>query len=161
MDPAAVRTWIGENSIDSLVNFVISRCPTGAISLKDGEMVIDNKNCVRCMHCLNVMPQALSPGRERGVTLLLGGKNTLKVGTMGGTMIVPFFKMETDEDVDKFIELSETIIEWWNDNGFEHERIGETIERVGLNQFLGGVGLEASIDMITKPRNNPYYKSEY
>jgi sulfite reductase alpha subunit len=161
MDSAAVRTWIGENSIDSLVNLVISRCPTGAISLKDGEMVIDNKNCVRCMHCLNVMPQALSPGRERGVTLLLGGKNTLKVGALGGTMIIPFFKMETDEDVDKFIELSEIIIEWWNDNGFEHERIGETIERVGLNQFLDGVGLEASIDMITKPRNNPYYKSEY
>jgi sulfite reductase alpha subunit len=159
MDPAAVRAWIGENSIDSLVNIVISRCPTGAITLDNGEMVIDNKNCVRCMHCLNVMPQALSPGKERGVTLLLGGKNTLKVGTLGGTMIVPFFKMETDEDVDKFIELSETIIEWWNDNGFEHERIGETIERVGLNQFLDGVGLEASIDMITKPRNNPYYKS--
>ena len=36
----------------------------------------------------------------------------------------------------------------------------ETVERVGLKQFLDGVGLEASIDMITQPRNNPYYKSE-
>lgn len=113
------------------------------------------------MHCLNVMPRALSPGKERGVTILLGGKNTLKVGPMGGTMVVPFFKMETDEDVDKFIELSESIIDWWNDNGFEKERIGETIERVGLKQFLTGVGLEASVDMVAKPRSNPYYKSEY
>ena len=80
---------------------------------------------------------------------------------MGGTMIVPFLRMETDEDVDNFIQLSETMIEWWNDNGFDHERIGETIERVGLKQFLDGVGLEASIDMVTQPRNNPYYKSEY
>jgi sulfite reductase alpha subunit len=161
LDSKAMQTWIGKNGIEFLVNNVINRCPTQALSLTDGEMVIDNKNCVRCMHCINVMPQALSPGKERGVTLLLGGKNTLKVGTLGGTMIVPFFKMETDEDVDKFIELSETIIEWWNDNGFDHERIGETIERVGLKQFLDGVGLEASVNMVTKPRDNPYYKTEY
>ncbi len=147
--------------MDSLVNTVIRNCPTGAISLRSGKMAIDNKNCVHCMHCINVMPQALSPGKERGVTLLLGGKDILKVGAMGGTMIVPFFKMDSDEDVDKFIKLSETIIEWWNDNGFEHERIGETVERVGLKQFLDGVGLDASIDMIAHPRNNPYYKSEY
>jgi len=161
MDLDAVQAWIDENSLDSLVNLVINRCPTRAIALQNREMVIDNKNCVRCMHCLNVMPQALSPGRERGVAILLGGKNTLKVGAMGSTMIVPFLKMETDEDIDKFIALSEVIIEWWNDNGFEHERIGETIERVGLNQFLAGVGLEASIDLISRPRSNPYYKTEY
>jgi sulfite reductase alpha subunit len=161
MDSAAARAWIDKNGIDSLVNNVINRCPTRAISLQDGEMLIDNENCVRCMHCLNVMPQALSPGLERGVTLLLGGKNTLKVGAMGGTMIIPFFRMENDQDIDKFVTLSETIIEWWNDNALEHERIGETIERLGLKQFLDGVGLEASIDMVSKPRNNPYYKSEY
>jgi sulfite reductase alpha subunit len=161
VDSKAMQAWIGKNGIDFLVNNVINRCPTQALSLADGEMVIDNKNCVRCMHCINVMPQALSPGREKGVTLLLGGKNVLKVGTLGGTMIVPFFKLETDEDIDKFIELSETMIEWWNDNGLEHERIGETIERVGMKQFLNGVGLEASVDMVVNPRSNPYYKSEY
>jgi len=161
VDSKAMQAWIGKNGIDFLVNNVINRCPTQALSLADGEMVIDNKNCVRCMHCLNVMPQALSPGREKGVTLLLGGKNVLKVGTLGGTMIVPFFKLETDEDIDKFIELSETMIEWWNDNGLEHERIGETIERVWMKQFLDGVGLETSVDMVANPRSNPYYKSEY
>jgi len=161
VDSEAMQAWIGKNGIDFLVNNVINRCPTHALSLADGEMVIDNKNCVRCMHCINVMPQALSPGQEKGVTLLLGGKNVLKVGALGGTMIVPFFKLETDEDIDKFIELSETMIEWWNDNGLEHERIGETIERVGMKQFLNGVGLEASVDMVTNPRSNPYYKSEY
>jgi sulfite reductase alpha subunit len=161
LDSAAVQDWIEEKGIDVLVNSVINRCPTGAISRAEREMVIDDSNCIRCMHCLNVMPQALSPGKERGVTLLLGGKNTLKVGAMGGTMIVPFFKMETDEDIDRFIELSSGIIEWWNDNGFDHERIGETVERVGLKQFLDGTGLEASIDMVEKPRSNPYYKAEY
>ncbi len=161
VDSEAVKAWVQENGVDDLVNNVINRCPTQAISLANDDIVIDNANCVHCMHCLNVLNQALSPGKERGLTILLGGKNILKAGAMGGTMIVPFFKMETDEDVDAFIALSETIINWWNDNGFDHERIGETIERVGLQQFLDGVGLKVSVDMVTKPRSNPYYKSEY
>lgn len=161
VDAAALQGWIDKNGVDSLVNIVINNCPTRALSLKDGTMVIDNADCVHCMHCINVIPQALSPGKERGVTLLLGGKNTLKVGAMGGTMIVPFLRMETDQDIDRFIQLNETIIEWWNDNSFDHERVGETVERVGFKQFLDGVGLSATIDMVTKPRSNPYYRTEY
>lgn len=157
----AVSAWIEQHGIDDLVNDVITRCPTQAMSLDGKGVRIDNSCCVRCMHCINVMNGALSPGRERGVALLLGGKNTLKIGAMGGTVIVPFMKMETDADLEAFIALSQTIIDWWNDNGFDHERVGETIERVGLKQFLDGVGLQASIDMVTRPRSNPYYKSEY
>jgi sulfite reductase alpha subunit len=161
VDTEAMQAWIQKNGVEFLVNTVINRCPTRALSLAAGLMVIDNANCVRCMHCINVMTEALSPGRERGLAILLGGKNTLKVGAMGGTMIVPFFKMETADDIAAFISFSEAIIEWWNDNGFDHERVGETIERVGLKQFLDGVGLAATIDMVSRPRSNPYYKSEY
>ncbi len=161
VDKQAMAAWIEKNGIEFLVNNVINRCPTRALSLVDGTMAIDNSNCVHCMHCINVMTEALSPGSERGLAILLGGKNTLKVGAMGGTMLVPFFKMENQEDIDRFITLSETIIEWWSENGFDHERIGETIERVGLKQFLDGVGLAASVDMVERPRSNPYYKSEY
>ncbi len=161
VDSLALSAWIARNGMEYLVNNVINRCPTRAISLKDSLPVFDNGNCVHCMHCINVMTEALSPGRERGAAILLGGKNTLKVGAMGGTVIVPFMKMETDEDIAAFISLSQSIIDWWTDNGFEHERVGETIERVGLKHFLDGVGLPVSVDMVTKPRSNPYYKSEY
>jgi sulfite reductase alpha subunit len=80
---------------------------------------------------------------------------------MGGTVIAPFMRMETDEDIGNFIALSERIIDWWTDNGFEHERVGETIERIGLKHFLDGVGLPVSVEMVTRPRSNPYYKSAY
>ncbi|MBF0278723.1 MAG: dissimilatory-type sulfite reductase subunit alpha [SAR324 cluster bacterium] len=161
VDKEEVKAWIEKKGMDNLVNNVITRCPTNAISLEDGEMVIDNRNCVRCMHCINVMPKALSPGKERGVSVLMGGKNTLKVGTMLGSMIIPFYKVDTDEEIENFIELAEEIVEWWDDNGLDHERIGETIERCGMKQFLEDVGLEANIDMISAPRDNPYYKTEY
>ena len=160
-DDAEVKAWVEENGMEALVNEVINLCPTRAITLKDGGMEIDNHNCVHCMHCLNVMPKALSPGKERGVALLMGGKSTLKVGFNAGSMIVPFMKMENEDDIDEFIDLADEIIDWWDDNGLDHERLGETIERVGMKQFLDGVGLEPSIDMVTKPRDNPYFKSEY
>jgi dissimilatory sulfite reductase alpha subunit len=161
VEPDEVKAWVREKGVDALVNQVINLCPTKAITLEEGEMVIDSRDCVRCMHCLNAMPKALSPGKERGISLLMGGKNTLKVGVNMGSMIVPFMKMETDEDLETFIELTEGIIDWWDDNGLDHERIGETIERVGLKQFLEGVGMDADINMVTRPRDNPYFKAKY
>ncbi len=50
------------------------------------------------MHCLNVMPKALHPGDDKGVTILIGGKRTLKIGDLMGTVVVPFKKLETEED---------------------------------------------------------------
>jgi len=161
MDESAVKEWVDENGMEKLVNEVVSLCPTRAISLKDGGIDIDNGNCVHCMHCLNVMPKALSPGKERGVALLMGAKSTLKVGFNVGSMVVPFMKMETEEDIEEFIDLADEIIDWWDDNGLDHERLGETIERVSMKQFLDGVGLEPSIDMVSKPRDNPYFKTKY
>jgi len=158
-----VKEWMDEYGEDALFDQVVNMCPTKAISHKIGTSTIeiDNKNCVRCMHCINVIPKALSPGKERGASLLMGGKNTLKVGVNLGSMMIPFMKLDTDEEVEEFIELMDEIFDWWDDNGLDHERVGETIERVGMKQFLEAVGIEANIDMIVRPRDNPYYKKHY
>ncbi len=158
-----VKEWMDEYGEDALFDQVVNMCPTKAISHKIGTSTIeiDNKNCVRCMHCINVIPKALSPGKERGASLLMGGKNTLKVGVNLGSMMIPFMKLDTDEEVEEFIELMDEIIDWWDETGLDHERVGETIERVGMKQFLEAVGIEANIDMIVRPRDNPYYKKEY
>ena len=47
---------------------------------KANKLEIDNANCVHCMHCINVMPKALKPGKERGATILVacsGGPDSL------------------------------------------------------------------------------------
>ena len=158
-----VKEWMDEYGEDALFDQVVNMCPTKAISHKIGTSTIeiDNKNCVRCMHCINVIPKALSPGKERGASLLIGGKNTLKVGVNLGSMMIPFMKLDTDEEVEEFIELMDEVFDWWDENGLDHERVGETIERVGMKQFLEAVGIEANIDMIVRPRDNPYYKKQY
>jgi sulfite reductase alpha subunit len=138
---------------------VIARCPTKALSLNDDDTLeVDNRSCVRCMHCINVMTKALKPGKDRGITLLIGGKRTLKIGDTMGTVIVPFMKMDTDEDYDKLRDLAATVIDFWAENGLEHERCGEMIERIGLANFLEGIGVEVDPNMITHPRTSSYVR---
>jgi sulfite reductase alpha subunit len=146
---------------DAVQTEVVGMCPTKAIELVGDQLKIDNSNCVHCMHCLNVMTKAVHVGKDKGLSFLIGGKGHLKVGNMLGSMIIPFIKAETDEDIQKIIDLSAKIIDWWSENALDHERIGETIERVSMSQFLDAIGIEANPDMVVGPRDNPYFKAAY
>jgi sulfite reductase alpha subunit len=161
VDQAEVKNFVAQKGRQYVIDNVITRCPTQALALKDDDTLqVDNHNCVRCMHCINVMTKALSPGDDKGVTLLCGGKRTLKIGDLMGTVIVPFMKLESDDDFDALRELATEIIEFFADNALEHERTGEMIERIGLANFLEGVGLEIDPNMINRPRMNPYVRMD-
>ena len=174
-DMAVIGTWRDDIQVkqEEVVNFVkkkgrqyvidnvVTRCPTRCLTLKDDDTLdIDNRNCVRCMHCINVMTKALSPGKDRGVSVLVGGKRTLKIGDLFGTVIVPFMKLETEEDYDELIELAETIIDFWAENGLEHERCGEMIERIGFANFLEGIERDVDPAMVAQPRSNSYIRMD-
>ena len=77
-----------------------------------------------------------------------------------GTVVVPFMKLETEEDREKLIELGQKIIDFFAENALEHERTGEMIERIGLVNFLEGVGLEVDANMVSTPRTNPYVRTD-
>ena len=161
VDQAEVKKYVEARGRKYIIDNVITRCPTQALSLNDDDtLAVDNKNCVRCMHCINVMTKALSPGDDKGVTLLCGGKRTLKIGDLMGTVIVPFMKLETDEDFETLGELATEILDFFAENALEHERTGEMIERIGLVNFLEGVGLEIDPNMIERPRMNPYVRTD-
>ncbi|KAF0165062.1 MAG: sulfite reductase dissimilatory-type alpha subunit [Rhodocyclaceae bacterium] len=172
------KKWFAKHGMNELVNDVVSRCPTKALQIKDAKDVrkdahissvalndsqcleIDNKDCVRCMHCINVMTGALAPGKDKGASILIGGKSHLKIGSLMGTMVVPFIKLETDEDYEKLVELAKTTIDFFAENALEHERTGEMIERIGLVNFLEGIGLDIDANMVTQPRMNPYVRTD-
>lgn len=156
-----VKKFVEAKGREYVIDNVITRCPTRCLSLKnDDTLAIDNRNCVRCMHCINVMTKALSPGKDRGVTVLVGGKRTLKIGDLFGTVIIPFKKLETEEDYASLVELGETIIEFWAENGLEHERCGEMIDRIGLTNFLEGIGVDIDPSMINHPRTSSYIRTD-
>ena len=178
VNEAQVQDYMKEHGMNDLVNDVISKCPTKAITLVEtgkfaasenvsaanlgnGQtMCIDNKNCVRCMHCLNVIPGGLLPGNDKGVSILVGGKGVLKIGATMGTVVIPFMKLESEEDFEKLNDLARNIIDFFAENAREHERTGEMIERIGLTNFLEGLDIPVDPNMISSPRSNPYFRSD-
>lgn len=157
VDQEEVKKYVADKGRQYINDNVITRCPTQALKLnEDNTLAVENKSCVRCMHCINVMTKALSPGDDKGITVLVGGKRTLKIGDTFGTVIVPFMKVDTDEGMDKLEELSGEMIDFFAENALEHERCGEMIERIGLVNFIEGIGVEIDPNMISQPRTNPY-----
>jgi sulfite reductase alpha subunit len=161
-DFAVIGTWRDDMKVDQdevkahvakvgrkyMIDSVITRCPTRALSLNDDDTLeVDNKSCVRCMHCLNVMTKALKPGDD-------------KVGDLMGTMIVPFMKLETEEDYEKLVEFAGKILEFFAENALEHERIGETMDRIGLPAFLEAIGVEPDPNMVRHPRTSCYVRTD-
>ncbi len=156
-----VKNFVAAKGRKYVIDNVITRCPTKALSLNDDDsLAVDNRNCVRCMHCINVMTKALSAGKEKGVTILMGGKRTLKIGDLMGTVIVPFMRLETAEDFQRLKEIAENTVEFFAENALEHERTGEMIERIGLVNFLEGIGLEVDPNMVAEPRQCSYVRMD-
>jgi sulfite reductase alpha subunit len=156
-----VKAYIADKGRKYLIDHVIAMCPTRALSLNDDDTLdVDNKSCVRCVHCMNAMPKALSPGDDKGVSILIGGKRALKVGDMMGIMLIPFMKLETDEDYKKLLDFCHRVIDFFYDNALEHERIGECIDRIGLPAFLEGVGIEPDPNMVNHPRTSSYVRTD-
>ncbi len=161
INQAEVKEYINEHGRKYTIDHVVSMCPTRAVSLNDDDTLeIDNSSCVRCMHCLNVMNKALSPGDDKGVSIMIGGKRSLKVGDLMGTMIVPFKKLETDDDYEELMEFAGEVIEFFADNALEHERVGETIDRIGLPAFLEALDIDPDPNMVNHPRTSSYVRTD-
>ncbi len=161
VDQAKVKEYVEELGRDYIQEHVVGMCPSKSLKLNDDDTLeVDNKSCVRCMHCLNVMTKALSPGDDKGVVVLIGGKRTLKIGDLMGTVIRPFVKLDTDEQIEEFVEWCGEVIDFFAENALEHERTGEMIDRIGLPAFLEGVGVEPDPNMVLHPRQVSYVRTD-
>ncbi|WP_096701197.1 dissimilatory-type sulfite reductase subunit alpha [Magnetospirillum sp. 15-1] len=161
VDQTEVQAKVRQLGRKEFINQVIRMCPTQALGLNDDDTLdVDNKSCVRCMHCINVCTKALKPGKERGICILVGGKRTLKIGDLMGTVVMPFMKLETEEDYEKLLELAHNMLDFFADNALEHERTGEMIERIGLVNYLEALGLPLDVNMINQPRTNSYIRTD-
>ncbi len=133
---------------------VIDLCPTECMWIEDGKLMINDRECTRCMHCINVMPRALRIGNDRGLSILVGAKAPILDGAQMGSLLVPFVKVE--EPYDEIKEVIENIWEWWMEEGKNRERLGELIKRQGLAKAISVVGLKPMPQHVQEPRHNPY-----
>ena len=170
-DLAFIGTWkdkikINQDEVKNYVKkfkvqkYVLDKCPTKCMWFEGDNLVIDDENCVKCMHCINEMPKALRAGDEKGASILIGAKAPLVTGPRMGMMLVPFYDINEDakNDYEWLKGLISNMWEFWDEYGVSRERIGELIGRVGLNTFLEGIGLEPIPEMVEHPRSNPFIK---
>ncbi|SMB80237.1 dissimilatory sulfite reductase alpha subunit [Desulfonispora thiosulfatigenes DSM 11270] len=138
---------------------VVYKCPTKCMSYDADkkELNIDNDNCTRCMHCINTMTKALHVGKDRGASLLIGGKATIVQSAFLGWVVKPFIKLNKEDDYAELKELLEKMWDWWDENAKVRERIGELIYRKGMTDFLKAIDIEAVPQMVKHPRENPYF----
>lgn len=157
IDAEAVKEYVAADF--DIAGLVVEKCPTKCCSFdgETNEFVVDNENCVRCMHCINKMPKALQVGKEGGATILIGGKATIVQSAFLSWVIVPFMKLDKEDGYAELKDLIERIFEWWDENAKVRERVGELIYRKGMRTFLKEVGLEPKAQMVKHPRANPYF----
>jgi len=165
-DMSVIGTWKDDIQVDQanvqayakdgtdIQQEVCDLCPSQCIAWDGKKLDIDNSECVKCMHCINLMPKALRPGKERGATILIGAKAPIIGGALLSAVFVPFLEMEPPYEDLK--ELAEAIWDFWGEHGKNRERVGEFIQRVGLGTFLEQIGLEPVPEMVVHPRTNPY-----
>jgi sulfite reductase alpha subunit len=152
VDQEGVRTYAAKG-VD-IQKEVCDMCPTHCMAWDGKNLQIDNRNCVKCMHCINVLCKAVRPGDDRGATILIGAKAPIVGGALLSSVFVPFIKMEPPYDDIK--ELISRIWDLWAEHGKNRERVGEFIQRIGLGNFLEQIGLDPVPEMIAAPRSNPY-----
>ena len=77
-----------------------------------------------------------------------------------GIVIIPFMKLETNEDYEKLVEFGRKLINFFAENALEHERIGETIDRIGLPAFLEAIEIDPDPNMVNHPRTSSYVRTD-
>jgi len=121
-DDAEVKRY-ADGGLD-IQNDVVERCPTRCMAWDGQQLTIDNPNCVKCMHCINCMPKALAPGKERGAMILLGAKAPIVQGAQLSSVLIPFFHPDDEEEMAEIKQLVENMWDIWCEEGKNRERIG-------------------------------------
>ncbi len=169
IDQAAVKEYVAGNIVSGggahagrdwgafdIQKEVIDLCPTECMWMEGDELKIDNSECTRCMHCINVMPRALRPGAQQGASICVGAKAPILDGAQFATLIIPFIEVSAENEFENVIDVIENIWDWWMEVGKNRERVGETMQRVGLPTFIKVMGLEPIPQHVREPRSNPY-----
>lgn len=123
---------------------VSAGCPSCAVSVKDGKAVVNPTVCTHCGVCVGKCPFGAVPKQaESACRIFVGGTwgKTQRMGTrLGG--------IYTEAEVPDVIEK---VMLWYKENGFEKERLGAAIDRLGveaLERAIVGDGLLARKEEI-------------
>lgn len=104
---------------------VEAACPSGAVTLKDGKAEQDSSKCLSCGVCLGKCPFGAFPASGEPVCRVYVGGTWGKTTRMG----TPLTRLVPEAQVGDIVEK---IMLWYKENGLPKERLGKTVDRLGL-----------------------------
>lgn len=102
-------------------------CEMSAIKIDNGSLYLDMHKCVSCGLCVKACRKDAMQINEQGYTIFVGGK-VGKRPRMGDTLL-----RTTDEGF--VFDVLERTISFYRENALEGERLGDVIDRCGLDVF--------------------------
>lgn len=106
---------------------VATRCPSKAASVVDRKLVINTEKCLSCGVCIGKCPfGAISHESETVYRIYIGG--TWGKNTRMGTPLSHLVRC------DEVLPILEKTMLWFKENGLPKERLGKTIDRIGIEK---------------------------
>ena len=127
----------------------VRACDDKALHMENDLPVRDYSKCIACGDCVKICPADAMVDKRTGWLARVGGKHGKH----------PYFSYEvanflTDEQV--FVLIEKTVA-WYQENGQGRERIGATIDRVGLDRYLDEVVSPLELEIIRDPKDRIKY----
>ena len=102
-------------------------CKVGAIDITEEQLHLIKDKCILCGDCISACRKDAMQVSEQGFTIFVGGK-VGKRPRMGNMVL-----KNTDEFV--VFDVLEKTINYYRDHALEGERLGDFIDRLGLEHF--------------------------
>ena len=124
-----------------------TRCPSKAACVRDGKLVIDEEKCLTCGVCTGKCPFGAVKGESETLyRIYIGG--TWGKSTRMGTPLSRLVKR------DEVLPILEKTMLWFKENGEPKERLGKTIDRIGIkkaeSEIMGDSILSRKGDILAK-----------
>ena len=104
---------------------VMAGCPSKAVTMVDGKVLVDQEKCTHCGVCVGKCPFGAVPKEAESVCRIFVGGTWGKIQRMG-TLLGTVY---TVEEVPGVIEK---VMLWYKENGNPKERLGAAIDRLGI-----------------------------
>ncbi len=121
----------------------VSSCEENALTLVDGLPIKDTSKCIYCGDCIKVCPLDAMIAGKKGWLIRVGGKH--------GRHPIYGYEIALFASDKNCFSVIEKTIDWYQAKAKGRERIGTTICRLGLSNYLDEVIKPLGLEVIEKP----------
>ena len=111
---------------------ISERCTTKSVSVVDGKATVNTDTCSHCGFCIGKCPFGAFPKEAPSLCRIYVGGTWGKKQRMG-TLLSNLYT------TDEVPEVIEKVMLWYKEHGYVKERLGATIDRVGIESLENAI----------------------